>query len=329
MWSKVSLLGFIICLCVYSTVGQTCCSAGAPISSSFDIGSSDTRGIAFQLNYEYNSVNLLVDNDQKLVNDPRTRNGQNVLLKTDYILNKNWAFSAYLPLVIQNRTTISAEENTSGLGDLTVMGQYSNYISETTALKLSAGIKTPTGKQYITDDVGIHLSPDMQSGSGTFDFIGRLALIKQHVFTPNLTHQLSISHKKNTTNNHFGDPNRTNGRAFKFGNETQVTAAFSYLLVAKSWFLIPELGLKYRHTSPNVEAGFESFNSGGDWLILPFAVQVQPNTQWSIRAFGEVPIQQDLNGLQITTDYKIGLQIRHSIQIRHDTNVIPEKYYSF
>ncbi len=292
---------------IFELGAQTCCSAGAPITSSFDISGSEIKGFAFRFDYEYNSVNLLIDNNKKLVNDPRTRNGQSFVFKTDFSLNKNWAFSAFLPVVIQNRTTFSEEESATGLGDLTLLGQYTTYLKNNIELKWAGGIKLPTGHQYLQDNRGIVLSPDMQSGTGTLDFIGRMAFVKRHFLIQNLSNQTSISYRYNATNNHFGDQEKIAGRIFKFGNETQLTSAFSYLFVAKKWFIIPELGIQIRHTSPNQEQNADAPNSGGFWLRLPLGVQLKPNDRFSIRLFSEVPIFQNLEGLQITTNYKFGL----------------------
>ena len=295
-------------LCSAATQAQTCCSAGAPITSSFDINVLSERQFSFQMGYEYNSVNLLIDNNKKLVNDPRKRNGHNLLFKTDFVLHKNWAFSVFIPIVLQNRKTFSETENAVGLGDLTLLSQYTRYISGELSIKGSAGIKFPTGNQYITDDRGINLSPDMQSGSGTFDFIGRIAISKQHIFIRNLSNQTSISFRYNSTNEHFGDRDKVGGRSFKFGNEVQFTTAFSYLLVAKYWFIIPELGVQVRHVSPNQEEETDAPNSGGYWFRIPVALQLQPNERFSIRPYGEIPVMHALNGLQITTNYKVGIQ---------------------
>ncbi len=313
----IFILSFIVGLQLNA---QTCCSAGAPISSSFDIGGASTKSIVFQLGYEYNSVNLLIDNNKKLNNDPRTRNGHNLLFKTDFVLNKNWAFSTFIPLVRQSRTTFSESENATGLGDLVILGQYNHLLTENLNLRYSAGIKFPTGQQYISDVRGVNLSPDMQSGSGTYDFIGRFAVLKSHLIIPNLTNQTSISYRYNTSNPHFGDPEKINGRYFKFGNETQLTSAFSYLFVAKAWFIIPELGFQLRHVAPNQEQQTDAPNSGGYWIRIPLAVQFQPNDQIGFRILAEIPIKQYLEGLQITTDYKVGFQFTYKLDFSKNSD---------
>ncbi|MEM8908221.1 MAG: hypothetical protein AAGD05_10285, partial [Bacteroidota bacterium] len=306
-----------------SVRAQTCCSAGAPITSAFDIGSSNQRSWAFQLDYEYNSVNLLIENNRKLENDPRRRNGHNVLFKTDFALNKHWAFSAFLPLVIQNRTTLSDRESARGVGDLTLLSQYTHYPWTDTELKFSGGFKLPTGAQFIADDRGINLSPDMQSGSGTVDFIGRIAVVRHHAFIRNLTNQTALSYRYNTTNDNFGDPDGNNGRQFKFGNETQLSSTFAYAFVSKLGFIVPELGIQLRHATPNEEQGGDAPNSGGYWLRMPFGLQVKPTQQFSVRAFGEIPIKQYLEGLQITTDYRLGIQLRYVFTAGKSTESLP------
>ncbi|MEM9823256.1 MAG: hypothetical protein AAF985_19400 [Bacteroidota bacterium] len=317
----VVILLFCFALSMPVLQAQTCCSAGAPITSSFAIGSSSAKSLAFQIDYEFNSVNLLIDNNTRLKNDPRTRNGHNFIVKTDYVLNENWAVSVFLPFVIQNRTTVSASESARGLGDLTLLGQYSKPVGQDGQLSFGLGIKLPTGSQFIRDERGINLSPDMQSGSGTYDFIGRLAYGKNHVFINNLSLQTAFSYRYNTTNQHFGDPEGIAGRRFKFGNESQWTTVFSYSIFSTLGFWAPELGLLLRHATPNQEQGINAPNSGGYWLRLPLGLAFRPNEQLSIRLSGELPIFQDLDGLQITTDYKLGLQLRY--QLSFDKQLTP------
>lgn len=294
---------------------QTCCSAGAPLTSSFDVSSGE-KGFIFHLSHEYKSVNLLIDNNQRLTNDPRTRNGQNTLFKIDFNLNENWAFSAFLPFVTQNRQTVSETEGAFGMGDLTLLSQYTLPTGNNTQIKFSTGIKLPTGNKNIIDDKGIVLSPDMQSGTGSYDFIGRIATTRQHLFIKNLTFQTALAYRLNGTNQHFGDPNGTGGRQFKFGNESTLTSTFTYLIFTKSWFIMPEIGLQLRHTAPNREQGVNSPNSGGFWVNAPLGLQFLPNQKLSIRLFGEIPITRQLQGLQITTDYAAGIHFSYKLNLK-------------
>ena len=114
---RVLIIG-IIQFFVAGAIGQTCCSAGAPVSTFLGIADANDQSLSFQLNYEYNSINLLIDDNEKLENDPRSRYGQSISMKVDYTLNQKWAFSTILPLVHHSRNTISDNQNSFGIGEL-------------------------------------------------------------------------------------------------------------------------------------------------------------------------------------------------------------------
>jgi len=317
---KIHLTVFllIISFCV-KTMAQTCCSAGAPLTSSFDVSSGE-KGFTFHLSHEYKSVNLLIDNNQRLTNDPRTRNGQNTLFKVDFNLNDKWAFSAFLPFVTQNRQTISEAQGAFGMGDLTLLSQYTLPTGDNAQLKFAGGVKLPTGNKNIAGDQGIILSPDMQSGTGSYDFIGRIATVHQHLFAKNLSFQAALAYRLNGTNPHFGDPSGNGGRQFKFGDESTLSPTFTYLIFTKSWFIMPEFGLQFRHTAPNREQGVNSPNSGGFWVNAPLGLRLLPNQKLTIRLFGEVPLTRQLQGLQITTDYAAGIHFSYKLNLKNDNN---------
>ncbi len=148
---------------------QTCCNAGAPVSSFYGVQNGADNSWAINLSYEHKSINLLVDQNERLINDPRTRLGQSLSTKVDYVLNPNWSFSAILPLIYQSRKTISTTENSLGIGDLLLISQYSLTLKKNYALGLSAGLKVPLGQRNHRSEASILLSPDMQSGSGSLD----------------------------------------------------------------------------------------------------------------------------------------------------------------
>lgn len=304
------------------SIGQTCCSAGAPISTSLDIISSDSSSFSIQLEYLYNSVNSLVAENQILRNDPRKRSGQTAMIKVDYNLNKHFSFSAFIPYVVQQRKTISDEEQASGIGDLTLLAQYTirrkPSIDKIVRRKqgiggISIGVKVPTSFNYQADERGTILSPDMQSGTGTFDFIGRAFYQRTGFLTPNLTNINSVSFKYNGTNDHFGDQERIGGRQFKFGNELVLKTHFYFNTLLSTIFVTPDLGLQLRVSEANQEEGSISSNSGGQWFSIPFGLGINVNESSNIRLFGELPIWQNLDGTQITTNYKVGIQFRYLI----------------
>ena len=308
------------------SLAQTCCSAGAPITSTFDIRGSLNRAISFGIEYEYNAVNWLVEHDNRLDNDPRRRHGSSVLARVNLSMGNRWAFGAYLPYITQVRSTFSSEQKASGIGDLTLLTQYTRPL-RSGSLKWGVGIKMPTGNHFITDEIGVILSPDMQSGSGTFDFIGRVALTREHLIVSNLYNQTDITFRYNSENRHFGDRNRMNGRRFKFGNELLISTVFSYLVIFDHWFLVPDFGVQFRHASPNQEQGLQAPNSGGDWFRLLLGVRWTADDRFVIRPFAEIPAWQRLEGTQITTNLKLGLQMQYVLDLdKNDDTLEPIIY---
>ena len=162
--------------------GQTCCTAGAPISTSLEINKSSPKTWNLQLGYEYKSINTLVENDNRLKNDDRSRYGQSTTLKLDYSFSNKIAFSIITPLVHQSRNTFSAQENSLGIGDLSIISQYALVVKKEYVWIIAAGLKIPTGKSNHKDDSLITLSPDMQSGSGSIDILLRSAFVKENLF---------------------------------------------------------------------------------------------------------------------------------------------------
>lgn len=295
--------------------GQTCCTAGAPLTSTLDINGKNGKQLTLGLDYEFNSVNRLVDQETRVENDPRTRSGQSLLLRSDYALSERWAFSAMIPWVSQKRSTVSASENANGVGDLTLLSQYTQSLSDRSSFRFVAGVKLPTGNVSMQSDRGITLSPDMQSGSGTIDFIGRVAWTQNGLWLPNLNLQSAVAYRHNTTNEHFGGENGRGGRVFKFGNETSWTTTINYSMVAGRFFLVPDAGFQIRRVAPNEESRNDAPNSGGYWFQIPFGLQIQTVDLLSFRLYANIPIKENLNGFQITTDYRVGFQFRAPINI--------------
>ena len=311
MCKRILALLLFLCVGMYS-FAQTCCSAGAPVSTFLDIANANEKSLSFQLNYEYKSINLLVDNNTRLENDPRTRSGQSLSFKMDYTLNSKWAFSAILPLVHHSRSTLSEQQKSTGIGDLSLLAQYSIYSSPIHNLNVSGGIKLPTGVTSHKTDSQIFISPDMQSGSGSIDFLLRASYSKSDFLMSFLTATISTIYRKNGTNNGFGSVDNFAGRSFAFGDEFTSVFGLRYLKTYDAGFLIPDASLKVRWGGANTEQGSMSSNSGGRWLSLPLGISFVPDESKSIRLYGELPLYQDLEGLQITTDFIIGIQFTYN-----------------
>ncbi len=314
----------LLCLCLYSyqSIGQTCCSAGAPLSNMITVDNTNQL-LSFTLGYEYKGINLLIDNNQRLINDPRRRQGQNASLKTDYLLHERWALSATIPFLFQSRTTVSESESSLGLGDISLVTQYQVFQKEKLAIHLAAGLELPTGVVNHTGPSSIFLSPDMQSGSGTLDVLIGGSLFYDNFINSALAVSTEVLYKRNGTNENFASTDNFSGRRFGFGHETLASIGLRYQYVHSLGFFFPDLALKYRNSGPNREQTTDAApNSGGNWLSLPVGFSFVPSLDKSIRVFAELPLIQNLSGLQITTSFTFGVQVRYSLQKKDNHQTI-------
>ena len=300
-----------IFFCTLTISAQTCCTAGAPVSSFYGVQTGVKNSWAFNLAYEYKAINLLIDENTQLVNDPRTRSGQSLSAKVDYILNKKWSFSASVPLIFQSRKTVSARERSIGIGDLLLVSQYQLFNKNDFSFRLSGGLKLPIGQQSHQNADAIFLSPDMQSGSGSVDWIAQVTGVKEHFIVPFLTTSVEVSYRDNGINSSFGKTPDFGGRRFGFGDQWVAMLTFNYQWITSLGNFVPDLNLRYRNLTRNVEQTTVAPNSGGSWLSLPLGIAFQPDPQKSMRIYAEFPLSQDLNGLQITTSFTACLQFRY------------------
>ena len=321
--SRYISIGIFVCTMGFQSLSQTCCSAGAPLNSAFDISGGGQRALILNLEYNYKSINRLVSQNETLQNDPRDRNGSNYILRTDYIASERLAFAVVMPYVLQNRSTTSEDQGSKGIGDIVLLAQYSSKVKEDLQLKFSGGLKLPTGVETHSDSRGITLSPDMQSGSGTFDFISRVSAIKQHFLFTNFSSQVGVLFRKNTRNPDFGAVGGGTGRNFKFGDEFVTDLTFSYQALLGLWFVAPDLGIRYWTRTSNQEQKRAAPNSGGQWMSMSLGVFLRPNEAMGIRLYSEVPFYQKLKGLQITTNLELGVQLNYTFDLSKDRHTIP------
>ncbi len=296
----------LYCALFSLTQAQTCCSGGIPLSNSLGLEPTEKGTLQIALNYDYNNLNTLNFESEKLNDNARLRITHSALMNVGYAITNNFSVEGLFSWVNQRRK-ISQFGNvdldqSSGIGDAVVLFKYhfKNTLGKNTELSLGLGSKIPLGSSTEKDENGIVLNADLQPGSNAWDIIYLSSFSKRFNFRPTFTLSSRIIYRSTGTNNsYFGNS------TYKFGNEFQAFINFSDQFVFLKTLTNPSISLKYRNAKQDKIGGFNLNNTGGNWVfIIPnFTINLTPNLVFSTKA--ELPIYSKVDGTQLTPTYRI------------------------
>jgi hypothetical protein len=220
--------------------------------------------------------------------------------------------------------------DSSGIGDLSLLGQYRFYNNRASQIEaaLLLGIKIPTGPTHRTAKGGERFEIEFQSGSGSWDGLFGVALTKRMgpwSFDANVLYVLATDGAQSTN----------------LGDRFQYNAAVSYRIAGGLWSgrpmharALPEPmhhgGPKvHRHTPAHEElttppgpaldlvlemngewhgrqeiAGVTEADSGGNVIYLSPGLRLSYD-KWSGFVSVGIPVVHNLNGLQAEPDWRL------------------------
>jgi hypothetical protein len=205
-------------------------------------------------------------------------------------LGKKFQLLAFIPYYRNRQVDDDGTTNTSGLGDITVMGQYQVFKSSghssspnrfNQQLWIGGGIKLPTGpfNANMLDSNTTVADINAQIGTGSTDFLinGMYGLTIR-----NFGLNLSASYKINTVN----DQN------YKYGNKFQSNLIASYRLGKKLTTTIPNIGLGYENVAIN-KLGTKSVQFTGSQILTVIAGVEIDFGRVGVGINGQLPLAQD------------------------------------
>ncbi len=260
-----------------------------------------------------------------------------------YGLTGDLTLSVRLPLVIRldiregqhshgpAGNTVDERGDSAGIGDLTLLGQYRflhDRASRTEAAVLF-GLKAPTGRSDVHDDLGERFETEFQPGSGSWDGLAGLALTQRFggwSFDANVLYQLARKGAQDTA----------------LGDRLLYNAAVTYRLGGASAAPVGYMGLgalpepmyhggprtraghhdhqeeptRPRHTLDlvlelngewhdyQVVAGVKDANSGGNVVYLSPGLRLGYDT-WSAFAAVGLPVVNQVNGVQAEPGWRL------------------------
>lgn len=306
---RLHIIFFFFILVNGNVFAQTCCSGGTPLTGNLGIQGIEAKSWYFQLSYDYNFLDDLYSGTLKLDDNSRERLTQTVLLQVIYAFSEKISVNSLFSYVDHKRTIFSPTGATnitqaSGLGDVVLLFQFTPFTNFKRSLTLAFGPKLPLGRFDAVDpEYGLVLSPDLQPGSGSWDGIIGASYKEFHwLNSPGLTFTSSAGYRLTTPSKRFeGDFN------YRFGSETILDFGVQKNFMLKRVGVTPSVSLNYRNTAQDNVDGSEVASTGGNWLNLIPALNIEPTNKWAINISGELPVYRNLNGTQLTTSYRLNM----------------------
>lgn len=288
---------------------QACCSAGTPLLGSLEVSSSSAKTLQLGLTFDYNFLQTVLEGSNRLNDNSRERLTKSALLEISYGFDKRWAITGLFSFTNQLRKITdnnleSNEVSTNGLGDAILLLKYNILLLDIinqTELSVGTGIKLPTGKADLINN-GILLPADLQSGSGSYDFLFWGYFSKGLLFDLPLNLISNLSYKINTPYNRFS----TSNSGYKFGNELIISTGFGY---RTDTFLDFSFFIRFRNTEIDVFGSENVPNTGGSWFYVIPGVNVKITDYFITRFSSQLPIYRNLQGTQLTTTYTASLSL--------------------
>jgi hypothetical protein len=292
-----------------------------------DFGNS---GLSIDLRYDYLNQNRMfsgahgispqaasaVTNDGDPQEVERFTKTQYFTAAVDYSITADWGVNVQVPFEKRSHSTLGTasdgvtpgdgggqyDATFSALGDVRIIGRYLG-LSETKDAGLLFGVKLPTGSHTLTGNSTDPTAPDpvpidrgLQPGSGTTDII--LGAFKAGALGANWDYFIQGRYQ-------FALHDKDD---FRPGNGANLDLGLRYL--GKREKAIPELQLNARHVAPDSGTNADTFGTGGTLVDLSPGIVVPVGENVSAYGFIQVPIYQDMRGVQLVPRYTASLGVR-------------------
>ncbi len=244
---------------------------------------------------------------------PRPKKGKAISGKTVNLVNVIFRYGIMdnldarliVPYVNKELDRVSMKkdfsDSNSGLGDIKLISRYSIFSQrdkDPFNLAVGLGVKLPTGSTNEEDSSG--KTPGfIQLGSGSWDpllEVGAHKVMGRQWFSTYFMYQL-------TTEGEVGNMDFERGDLFKYN--------FGYgYAVSKLFDLQLELNGDVRGKAKR--NGVEMNNSGGHVVYMTPGVHVKFNKRMHFDAGVAVPVYRDLNGKQVSEDYRVVVKFAYN-----------------
>ncbi len=216
--------------------------------------------------------------------------GLSVTVETPYIIRRS--------LEVDSHATLGKKQSSEGFGDTTLLSTHPLWKFGRQCVGAAAGIKFPTGYRGEKNTAGTKFEPELQPGSGSFDYI------------------VGGFYKANTdrwevAGNVSYVINTEGAYDFKFGNALTASVASTYLLSSANRKVQVRVGgdVVYQNSWKEKHNGLKNPDSGGQ-RILGGPLVTMRGGQTTLLASILFPAYQNMGGLHQELDYTWTLAAR-------------------
>lgn len=320
------LLPALALACVPAAV-LACASCGCTLSSDWDSqGFTTQAGLRLDVRYDLLNQDQLRSGRGKASAADVGASGQEVEKFTrnnyltvglDYSFSPDWGVNVQLPWINRNHSTLGTgsdgsavadaayDSRTSSLGDVKVVGRYQGF-SPQRNLGLMLGLKLPTGSHTAT---GVSTDPanpgavapidrGLQPGTGTTDAI--LGVYYFDTLNKNWDWfgQATVQAALNSSDD------------FKPGTGYNLNLGVRYMGYGA---VIPQLQLNTRYVKHDTGVNADTVSTGGTLMYLSPGLVVPLSKQASVYGFVQLPVYQDVRGVQLTPRHTASIGVRFAI----------------
>jgi hypothetical protein len=310
-----------------------CASCGCTLSSDWESqGFTSQSGWKLDLRYDYLNQNQLrsgtgtispaaasqivtsVGNQEV---EKFTKN-QYYAVAIDYSGSADWGVNLQLPYIVRTHSTLGTQSDgytagvngpdggqydskTASLGDVRVIGRYQGF-SPQHDFGIQFGLKLPTGSHTLTgtstdpaNPGSAPIDPGLQPGTGTTDvIIGAYyfdAFSKDWSYFTQATYQSALDMKDQ----------------YRPGNGFNLNLGLRYQGFES---VTPQLQLNARHVAHDTGDRADQISTGGTLVYLSPGLVVPVTKQTSLYGFVQLPIYQNVNGVQLAPKYTASVGVR-------------------
>jgi len=221
-----------------------------------------------------------------------------------YYVSKRVQLFAFVPYHINTGADADTRIDTKGIGDISILANAviikddkGNKPWQQTLLA-GGGIKLPTGKYTGVTTLDAEGLPNVQAGTGSYDFIANT--------------NYTIRHKRTGINVDAAYTMTTaNSNHYKYGNHFNSGLVGFYWLQKGKFTLLPQIGARYEYTLhdyDNYERKWLNEVSGGSLVFGTIGIQSYYK-QYGVRINYSVPLEQNYGGGYVTTNSRLETSI--------------------